>query len=68
MSSQYCGDSVKSLEWLPRRCSLRRFSASRFWQSLGNHYRVLFVGDSISAQQFENLRCWMEQGKSRFVT
>lgn len=57
--------ALPPLEWMPKNCTLRRFSSERFVNALRAH-RVAFVGDSVTAQQYFNLRCFLEQGISFF--
>jgi hypothetical protein len=52
---------LPAVEWRPRSCALPPFNSSRLLTALSEKWRLLIVGDSVSAQQYFNLRCWLEQ-------
>ncbi|XP_010530234.1 PREDICTED: protein trichome berefringence-like 7 [Tarenaya hassleriana] len=47
--------------WKPNDCDIPRFSASRILESLRGK-RIVFVGDSLSRQQWESMICFLVTG------
>jgi hypothetical protein len=48
------------VEFQPYECDIAPFDGKEFWKRLGNR-TLLFVGDSMQAQAFLNLRCELER-------
>ncbi|XP_052175410.1 protein trichome birefringence-like 8 [Diospyros lotus] len=60
-------DGYRKWRWQPAGCDLPRFNASDLLER-GRNGRIVFIGDSISRNQWESLLCMLAQGVSNRST